>query len=196
MVVTFFFLPSVMRTVFGLFVCIPLDKPAASPYSAHAVGSFWVYDVDIVCFKPGWHRALSLGLGLPLIEPLCISLPAAIVCLTLMNRRRVSEPVFVRHWGFLTKPCRGNRCWWEAVLVCETVAVVAVSAFEVNLGAFHQTIAMTAALMLVVYLLMVFRPFADAGSGCMLQGVQCSVMVQLVRAVDWQLVSGMLHKEM
>ncbi|KAF6253379.1 hypothetical protein COO60DRAFT_1547233, partial [Scenedesmus sp. NREL 46B-D3] len=67
MVVVFFFLPSVLRTVFGLFVCIPLDSPVSPPYSAQAVGSFWVYDVGTQCFGPGWHKALSLGLGLPLM---------------------------------------------------------------------------------------------------------------------------------
>jgi hypothetical protein len=38
-VVLFFFLPSLLRTVFGLFACIPLDQPAAWPYEANAVGS-------------------------------------------------------------------------------------------------------------------------------------------------------------
>jgi hypothetical protein len=117
--------------------------------------------------------------------------------------------------------------------VCETTAVVAVSVFGVNIGAFYQIIAMTAVLMLMMYLLLACRPFADAQSGrCILQGVQCllltsflgltflrsctlypsqtyglamgalllainlvylcSVVVLLLRAVDWQRVLGVL----
>jgi hypothetical protein len=53
MVVVFFFLPGVFRTVFGLFACVPLDRPVAAPYTAAAVGSFWVYDVSAVCFEGG-----------------------------------------------------------------------------------------------------------------------------------------------
>jgi hypothetical protein len=79
MIVVFFFLPSLLRTVFGLFVCITLDSPVLSSYSARAAGSFWVYDVSTHCFSAGWHRALSLGLGLPLMLLLCIGLPGAII---------------------------------------------------------------------------------------------------------------------
>jgi hypothetical protein len=181
MIVLFFFLPSVLKTVSGLFVCIPLDQPASAPYSANAVGSFWVYDVDTSCFSPGWHAALSLGLGVPQFALLCVGLPLVIVCITSINRGRLSEPVFVRHWGFLTRPYKSSRCWWEAVLVCETTALVAVSAFGVNIGAFYQTIAMTAVLLLIMHLLQVCRPFADAQSGrCMLQGVQCLLLTTFI----------------
>jgi hypothetical protein len=40
--------------------------------------------------------------------------------------------------------------------VCETTVLVAVSAFGVNVGAFYQCIVMTAALALVMYLLLAF----------------------------------------
>jgi hypothetical protein len=62
MVVVFF--PGMLRVVFVLFACMRLDRHVETPYTASAVGSFWVCDVSTVCFS-GWHRALSLGLGLP-----------------------------------------------------------------------------------------------------------------------------------
>jgi hypothetical protein len=174
MVVVFFFLPSMLRTVFGLFVCITLDSPVLSPYSAKAVGAFWVYDVSTHCFSAGWHRALSLGMGIPLMLLLCFGLPSAIILITVTNRGRLHDPAFARHWGFLTQPYRSRCCWWEALLVCETVALVAVGAFGISVGAFYQCILMTAVLTLVMYLLLVCRPYAHATAArCMLHAVQC-----------------------
>ncbi|WIA37967.1 hypothetical protein OEZ86_001344 [Tetradesmus obliquus] len=52
-VVVFFFLPGVLRTVFGFFACVPLDVPVAAPYTAAAVGSYWVYDLYLLmAFRP------------------------------------------------------------------------------------------------------------------------------------------------
>jgi hypothetical protein len=235
MVVVFFFLPSVLRTMFGLFVCIPLDKSVPPPYSVQAVGSFWVYDVGTQCFSPSWHKAPSLGLGLPLMLLLSIGLPVAIILITVRNRRRLHELMFSKYWGFLTHPYRSRCCWWEAVLVWETVALVAVSAFGVSVGAFYHCILMIATLMLMMYLLLVFRPYAHATAArCMLQCVQrllltsfiglafmpvgairpstayglamgvvllvvhvafiCSVLVQLLFAVQWRRIGLVLQK--
>jgi hypothetical protein len=118
-VVMFFFLPGVLRTVFGFFACVPLDKPVDPPYTAAAVGSYWVYDVSVICFGTSWHRALSLGLGLPLALLLCVGLPAAIIFITVSNRQRLDDATFRRHWGFLTRSYCDERCWWEAVVVCQ-----------------------------------------------------------------------------
>jgi hypothetical protein len=181
MVVVFFFLPSMLRTVFGLFVCITLDAPVLSPYSAQAVGAFWVYDVSTHCFSAGWHRALALGMGIPLMLLLCIGLPSAIILITVSNRGRLHDPAFARHWGFLTHSYRSRCCWWEAVLVCETVALVTVGAFGISVGALYQCILMTAVLTLVMHLLLVCRPYAHATAArCMLHAVQCLFLTSFV----------------
>lgn len=75
-IAVFFFLPSVLRVVFGMFACVQLDSDVDAAYSAGAVGSFWVYDMQQVCFE-GWHKSWSSGLGLPLYVPYCpaLSLP-------------------------------------------------------------------------------------------------------------------------
>jgi hypothetical protein len=180
-VVVFFFLPGVLRTVFGFFACVPLDKPVDAPYAAAAIGAYWVNDVSVVCYQRGWHRGLSLGLGLPLAILLCIGMPVAIATLAVLNRKRLHDARFMQHWGFLTRSYRDTRCWWEAVVVCETILLVAIHAFGVNLGALYQSVVMTAALGVQANLLLVFKPYAYEPAGrAMLRGVQCLLLTSYV----------------
>jgi hypothetical protein len=180
MVVLFFFLPSLLRTLFGLFACIPLDQSVNWPYQAAAVGSFWVYDTSVVCFGTGWHRYLALGLGIPLVAVLCIVVPGLIVFITVSNMSRLYDTGFRLSWGFLTRSYRPTFCWWEAVVVWETAALVAISVFGVNVGAYFQCLLMTAALMLVSYLQLRFKPYAHVqASEAMLQGTHCLLLTTL-----------------
>jgi hypothetical protein len=181
MVVLFFFLPSLLRTLFGLFACIPLDQPAMWPYVASAVGSFWVYDTSSICFGPGWHRSLALGVGVPLIALLCLCLPATIVYVTLSNFSNLGDVAFRRSWGFLTHSYRPRFCWWEAVVVWETTVLVAVSVFGVNVGPFFQCAIRIAALMLISNAQLGFKPYAQTLTGrAMVQGTYCLLLTTLV----------------
>lgn len=180
MVVTFFFLPSVLRTVFGLFACVTLDDPVSAPFVANAVGSFWVYDLNAACFS-GYHKPLSLALGLPFIVLLLLGLPAAIVYVTVSNRHRLDDPLFRKHYGFLTRQYVPHRCWWEAVMVCCTATLVAISIYGVNIGPFYQCLLMLAALLLIGKLLTSFKPHVhDQARRAMLLGVQCLLLTSLV----------------
>jgi hypothetical protein len=180
MVVVFFFLPSLQRTLFGLFACIPLDQPVTWPYQAAAVGSFWVYDTSVLCFGAGWHKYLALGLGIPLIAVLCVVLPGLIVFITVSNMCRLNDAGFRRTWGFLTRSYRPTFCWWEALVAWETAALVAISVFGVNVGAFYQCLLMTAALMLVSNLQLIFKPYAHEHAGrARLQGTHCLLLTTL-----------------
>jgi hypothetical protein len=181
MVVLFFFLPSLQRTVFGLFACVPLDQPATWPYQAAAVGSFWVYDTSSVCFATGWHRYLALGLGIPLVALLCVVVPGFIVFITVSHKSTLYDASFRRSWGFLTHAYRPTFCWWEAVVVWETAALVAISVFGVNVGAFYQCLLMMAALMLISHLQLGFKPYTHVQAGqAMRQGTHCLLLTTLV----------------
>jgi hypothetical protein len=175
MVVAFFVLPGVLRVVFGLFACVPLDKPVVAPYTAAAVGSYWVHDVSTVCFGTGWHRSLSLGLGVPLVLLLCIGLPVAIVFVTVSNHKRITHPTFQQHWSFLTRAYTTRFCWWEAVIVCQTIALVVVSTFGINMGPFY------AVLGIHLYLLIAAEPYVHLQTGrSMRLAVQCLLLTSFV----------------
>jgi hypothetical protein len=181
MVVLFFFMPSLLRTLFGLFACIPLDQPTAWPYVSSAIGSYWVYDTSNVCFSAGWHRSLALGAGVPLIVLLCICLPATIVYVTLSNLSGLGDITFRRNWGFLTQSYRPRFCWWEAVVLWETAVLVAISVFGVNVGPFFQCAIMIATLILISNMQLGFKPFVHTQTGrAMVQGTHCLLLTTLV----------------
>jgi hypothetical protein len=180
MVVLFFFLPSLHRTLFGLFACIPLDQPAAWPYETNAVGSYWVYDTSSVCFGTTWHKYLAIALGVPLVALLCIGLPAIIVYVTVSNKDRLDDVDFRRNWGFLTHSYSPRFCWWEAAVVLETAILVAISVFGVNVGAFYQCLLMLAALMLISHMQLGFKPYLHPQTRkAMVQSTHCLLLTAL-----------------
>jgi hypothetical protein len=120
---------------------------------------------------------MSLGLGVPLVLLLCAGLPSAIVFITAFNRKRISDPTFQQQWGFLTRAYTTRCCWWEAVIVCQTIALVAVSTFGINMGPFYQTVLMTAAIGIHLFLLTAADPFVHLQTGRSMQlAVQCLLL--------------------
>lgn len=179
-VVLFFYLPGILRVVFGLFTCLPLDKPVSLPDVANAVGSFWVSELATTCFS-GYHRGLSLGLGLPLIFLLCICMPGFIVYKTLANRSRLGDTHFRQQYGFLTHLYVPSRCWWEAAVVLETVLLTAISTLGVTIAASYQGLLMVAALMFASHLLIACKPHSSQqATRAALQGMFCLSLTSLV----------------
>lgn len=123
-VLTFFFLPSLLRTAYGMFACVRLDKPpsAAALQSSfmqyNAVGTFWLLDTDQRCFS-GYHKGWSAALGVPLLVLLCGVVPFGIVGYLWRNRRRLEEPYFMQHYGFLYESYRPSKCYWEGVVAMQ-----------------------------------------------------------------------------
>lgn len=180
MVVAFFFLPTFMRIVFSFFSCVPIDTPVDAPYEAAAVGAFWVHDVNQLCYS-GYHRAWSLGLGLPLLLIFCLGLPGSAAVFMLRNRSRLSEPSFLQHYGFLYRMYKPSCCYWEAVLMLQTITLVAVSVFGLTLGSFNQTIVINSCLTVTGVLLTAAKPHRKRQANVIaLQGVGCLMLASYV----------------
>jgi hypothetical protein len=158
MVVIFFFLPSTVRSCFGLFACITIDKPAQPPNMPLAVGSYWIHDTDQLCFV-GWHRSLAIGLGIPLLLFVCF-VPCFIVYRTLPNRAMLDNPLWLQHYGFLVQEYKPSCRFWEAVVSAQTIMLVAISVFSYTLGPFYQAVLMNVAVAVIWLLLAVVRPLA------------------------------------
>ena len=158
MVVIFFFLPSIVRSCFGLFACINIDKPAQPPNMPLAVGSFWIHDTDQLCFV-GWHRSLAIGLGIPLLLFVCF-VPCFILYKTLPNRAMLDNPLWLQHYGFLVQEYKPSCRFWEAVVSAQTILLVAISVFSYTLGPFYQAVLMNVAIAVIWLLLAVVRPLA------------------------------------
>lgn len=160
MSVVFLFLPMWVSTAFSLFTCVQLDQPVAWPYQAEAVGSFWAEDMGQQCYS-GYHKAWALGLGMPLNALLCLVLPAGVFIFMWHSRKqgRLAQPAFDWHYGFLYRLWREEVCWWEAVVLLQTIGLVMVATFGFALGPYFQALVTAAVLVAVVVLLLWVRPF-------------------------------------
>jgi hypothetical protein len=163
-IVMFFFLPTIASTAFSLFACIELDKPSDAPGVAPgskpaAVGWFFMHDLDQVCFfaADGWHRRLALGLGIPLTL-LVLAVPICIVAVMLRNWRRRSDAHFLQHFYFLVQYYSPTYCWYEAVVISQTLALVFLSVFGYSLGPYRQALAMNIVIFLSGVLLLFLQP--------------------------------------
>lgn len=143
--VAFFFLLSVVHSIFSLFVCIPLDKPVEPPCEATAVGTFWMHDTEQPCYQ-GYHKVWSLALGVPWVVLVVLGLPAGGALLMICNRHRLADVSFRRHYGFLFRFYKLRQyCYWESgVMLCTIISLVATSIFGLiklmSLGPFERRI--------------------------------------------------------
>jgi hypothetical protein len=178
MVVCFFVMPSILRSTFGWFACIPIDVPVAAPYVAGAVGSFWLHDPDQRCYQ-GYHRAWALGLGLPLLLLVAGLLPAAILWVALRNRHRWTDPVFRHNYGFLVRSYKPEFCWWEAAVLLQMAGLTAVGVFSYSFRPLAEWV-MNLTLAAIVGLLLVCQSYAHPAAGrTMLTGVYCLLLTSL-----------------
>jgi hypothetical protein len=177
MVVSFFFMPSILRSAFGWFACIPIDAPVAAPYVAGAVGSFWLHDTDQLCYQ-GYHRAWALALGLPLLLLVCGLLPAGILWVVLRQMHQQhhlpSGNSQLYSCVFLQSIYRPACRWWEVLVFCETAVLTAVAVFGHRLGPLHHIIACSCTLAVMGLLHMAAQPYMlPAANTIMLQCLCC-----------------------
>jgi hypothetical protein len=162
MCIVFTFLPTWVNTTLSLFTCIPLDRSVEAPFQAAAVGNWWVEDMSQLCYsRSGYHRGWALGLGIPLTLLFCVSLPAGVFVFVWYSAKqgKLQDTQFQKHYGFMYRLWRDKWCWWEAVVIFETISLVMVSTFGFALGPFYQTIVTTAVLAAVGMLLLSVKPF-------------------------------------
>jgi hypothetical protein len=100
-VLAFFFLPSLLRTAYGLFACTKLDVPTPTDgtfFQFNAVGRFWLLDTNQQCFE-GYHYVWALALGIPLLT-LLLTVPVGVVVFLWLHRDKLEETYFLQHFGF------------------------------------------------------------------------------------------------
>lgn len=124
-VLAFFFLPSLLRTAYGLFACLQLDVPrptAGTFFQFNAVGRFWLMDTNQQCFE-GYHRVWALALGIPLLT-LLLTVPVGVMVFLYLHRNKLQESYYLQHYGFLYTSYRLKRCWWEGALALQVSCLV------------------------------------------------------------------------
>lgn len=122
-VLVFFFLPSLLRTAYGMFACVRLDrKPAVELtgtfFRFNAIGSFWLMDTSQRCFE-GVHRGWAAGLGAPLLILLCGVVPFGIMFFLWYRRSELQASYYQEHYGFLYRSYNPKLCFWEGVVALQ-----------------------------------------------------------------------------
>jgi hypothetical protein len=160
MSIVFMFLPTWVKTALSLFTCVQLDTPVELPYQAAAVGIFWSEDMSQQCYsRTGYHRGWALGLGIPLTVVFCVALPAGVFAFMWYSRKqgKLGDKQFQKHYGFMFRLWRPEVCWYESVVLLQTVALVMVSTFGFALGSYYQALLSAAVLATVAVLLLSVR---------------------------------------
>jgi hypothetical protein len=176
----FVFLPTWLRTTFSLFSCIQLDLPADWPYQAEAVGTWWVEDLSQQCFSPnGYHMRWALGPGIPMVLLLCLVLPGGMLLFMWHSRKhgKLTIPEFEHHYGFMYQLWRAEVCWYEAIILLQTTALVVVATFGFGLGAYYQVLVTTAVLGVVVVMMQWVRPFKCPAAGAVAMQSACVLLL-------------------
>jgi hypothetical protein len=166
MCIVLMFFPTWVNTTLSLFACVTLDTPAAPPFQAEAVGSWWVEDMSQQCYA-GYHKGWALGLGIPLTLLFCVGLPGGVFVFMWRSRQqgRLQDAQFQKHNGFVFRHWRDEWCWWEAVMLLQTCALVVVSTFGFALGRYYHSILSATMLACVGMLLLVVQPFRCPTAG-------------------------------
>jgi hypothetical protein len=165
---SFLFLPTWTHAVSSLFACVLLDVATSPPYEANALGSFWAQDMSERCYtRDSYHMAWALGVGIPLLLLLCVGLPLGLFGWLWLSKRRgkLADDHFRSQFGFLYRTWREDVCWWEAVVVLQTIVLVMVGTFGYALGPYYQALVITAALGIILVLLLSVRPHVSAAAG-------------------------------
>jgi hypothetical protein len=160
LVVLFFFYPTQVRVGLGMFACIPLDSPSSSDIHAvaNATYGYWVLDLQQACCQ-GWHKPWALGLGLSITLLFCFCVPVGIWSLLRVNKPKLYLQSFLPI-GFLSHNYKSTRYYWEAVSTAQLAAVVAISVFRFNLGAYYATVLLNASYSLFFTVQYMFKPAA------------------------------------
>lgn len=191
------FLPQLLRAVFGLFACVPLDAPVAAPYEANAVGTFWVRHMSQQCWQ-GFHKGLALGAGIPLVLLLCVVWPGSVLVFMPRHRDGSLYSNELRHYSFLYALYRPAAAWWEVVVIVQLALLVAISVFAVNLGTYFGCVVLIAAFFLVFLLLGWLRPYesritcavAIRGALCVFLACFSTLVFMPAGSVSGQVESG------
>jgi hypothetical protein len=176
--VVFLFLPTWLNSVFSLFTCVKLDEGR----------TWWVHDMSQQCFLPsGYHRKWALGLGVPLLVLLCVVLPLAVFLFMWRSRRskRLDDPDFIRHYGFMYRLWREGVCWWEAVVILQTAGLVLVATFGFSLGPYRQSLVTCAVLGCVIVMLLWVKPFACRPANHIAVASACVLFVTAYSALSF-----------
>lgn len=162
-VVTFHY-STLVRWSLAPLACVQLDQPLPETNgseTAKAVGSFWLYDMDVRCWE-GWHARWGPAVFASCTLTFCLALPLGVVVFMIYNRHRLCHCPFRRRYAFLYRLYRPEMCFYEGVMSLQTMGLVTVTVFGQQLGPYPQVVMLMVVLVTHMVLVLVLRPFRYA----------------------------------
>jgi hypothetical protein len=119
----------------------------------------------------GYHKALALGVGVPVILLLCFVYPGSVLVFML---RHHGGSLYTAEYSFLFSMYKPTVAWWEVVVIVQMSVLVAITVFSVRLGTYFGCVVLMVAYFVVLSLLISIRPYACKAVGAVAtRGAQC-----------------------
>ncbi|KAG2491143.1 hypothetical protein HYH03_010585 [Edaphochlamys debaryana] len=156
MMALFVLFPSWANAGFSIFACYIVDQMPvqAGPLDglkfaqATAPNGYWTRNMQQACYE-GSHASYYVPLGVVFLLVFCASPPIVNFVLLWRARDRLDEHHTKQVYGFMYSRYRPQFFWWDSVLMCETLALVAVDVFGRSMDVAYQALTLLIALVTI-----------------------------------------------
>jgi hypothetical protein len=123
---------------------------------------------------------------------LCLVLPVGVFLFMWQSWKqgKLTDPAFERHYGFMYNLWHSEVCWYQAVVVLQTIGLVMIATFGFALGPYYQALVTVAVLVVVVVLLLWVRPFKCPAANTMAVQSACVLLLTAFTGLTFLPYSG------
>ncbi|KAG2491214.1 hypothetical protein HYH03_010424 [Edaphochlamys debaryana] len=175
MTALFVLFPSWANAGFSIFSCYLVDNTRALGQTGSATESlngfdfalatapsgYWTRDMQQECYV-GAHASFYVPLGVVFLVVFCASPPIVNFALLWRVRHKLSNYHTIQVYGFMYSRYRSQWFWWDSVLMCQTLALVAVQVFGGVLEVAYQALMLQIVLMCFGAVNMTVKPSRNA----------------------------------
>ncbi|KAG2491137.1 hypothetical protein HYH03_010580 [Edaphochlamys debaryana] len=155
MMALFVLFPSWANAGFSIFACYIVDQVPAQTgpldglefAQATAPNGYWTRDMQQACYE-GSHASYYVPLGVVFLLVFCASPPIVNFVLLWRAKDRLDEHHTKQLYGFMYSRYR-PQFFWDSVLMCETLALVAVDVFGRSMDVAYQALTLSIALVTI-----------------------------------------------
>ncbi|KAG2491211.1 hypothetical protein HYH03_010421 [Edaphochlamys debaryana] len=175
MMALFVLFPSWANAGFSIFSCYLVDNTPSLGQRGSATESlngfefalatapsgYWTRDMQQECYV-GAHASFYVPLGVVFLLVFCVSPPVVNFVLLWRVRHKLDNHHTIQVYGFMYNRYRRRWFWWDSVLMCQTLALVAVEVFGGVLEVVYQALTLQILLMCFGGVNMTIKPSKDA----------------------------------
>jgi hypothetical protein len=153
LVSAFFTFPIFVRAVFSFFACFGVQDATLQ----HSL--WWVQDMAQACYL-GYHRAWAFSLAIPCMI-ICCCAPLALFVGLWRNSGKMAATGFRASYGHLYRLYGTHAYGYEAVVLVQTIALVAIAVFASQIGSYTAVLLAGLHIVVSLQLLHFVRPYTQ-----------------------------------